>query len=161
MKIALFPGSFDPMTNGHLDIIKRASGLFDHLIVGVGTNTSKQPLFTMTEKISLIKAATGGFANIDVIQIDGLTVDIMNKIGAKYIIRGLRNESDYLYERDIAEMNRYLRDDIETVILLAHHENQNVASSMIKELAYFGGDVSKLVPAVVNQALQAKKSLGK
>ncbi|CAH0416327.1 pantetheine-phosphate adenylyltransferase [Periweissella fabaria] len=156
MKIALYPGSFDPLTNGHLDIIQRASNLFDHLIIGVGTNTSKKPLFSTSEKIKLIKEVTAIFKNVDVIEISGLTVDVMDNLNANYLVRGLRNENDYLYERDIAEMNRSLRPDIETVILMAHHENQNIASSMIKEIAHFGGDVSTLVPKAINDALEDK-----
>lgn len=156
MKIALYPGSFDPLTNGHLDIIERASKLFDRLIVGVGTNTSKKPLFSTQEKITLIHEVTTAFKNVDVIEISGLTVDVMDNLQANYLVRGLRNENDYLYERDIAEMNRSLRPDIETVILMAHHENQNIASSMIKEIAHFGGDVSKLVPKAINDALEIK-----
>lgn len=156
MKVALYPGSFDPLTNGHLDIIERASQLFDCLIVGVGTNTSKASLFTTDEKIELIKQVTAPFLNVEVIEISGLTVDVMDNLQARYLVRGLRNENDYLYERDIAEMNRSLRPDLETIILMAHHENQNIASSMIKEIAHFGGDVSKLVPPVINTALEAK-----
>lgn len=157
MKVALFPGSFDPLTNGHLDIIERASKLFDRLVVGVGTNTTKAPMFATPEKIDLIKRATAGIENVEVMEITGLTVAVMDQLGAQYLVRGLRNETDYLYERDIAEMNRHLRSDFETVILLAHHENQNIASSMIKEIAHFGGDVSALVPPVVSAALQAKQ----
>ncbi|MCM0598792.1 pantetheine-phosphate adenylyltransferase [Periweissella fabalis] len=156
MKIALYPGSFDPLTNGHLDIIQRASKLFDRLVIGVGTNTSKAPLFSTSEKIILIREVTAEFENVDVIEISGLTVDVMDSLDADYLVRGLRNENDYLYERDIAEMNRSLRSDIETVILMAHHENQNIASSMIKEIAHFGGDVSKLVPKAINDALELK-----
>lgn len=156
MKVALYAGSFDPLTNGHLDIIKRASKLFDRLVVGVGTNTSKTPLFSTFEKIALIRKVTAEFKNVEVIEISGLTVDVMDSLQANYLVRGLRNENDYLYERDIAEMNRSLRPDLETVILMAHHENQNIASSMIKEIAHFGGDVSTLVPAVINEALEAK-----
>lgn len=156
MKVALYAGSFDPLTNGHLDIIKRASKLFDRLVVGVGTNTSKTPLFSIFEKIALIRKVTAEFKNVEVIEISGLTVDVMDSLQANYLVRGLRNENDYLYERDIAEMNRSLRPDLETVILMAHHENQNIASSMIKEIAHFGGDVSTLVPAVINEALEAK-----
>lgn len=158
MKIALYPGSFDPLTNGHLDIIQRASKLFDHLIIGVGTNTTKEPLFLTDEKIKLIENVTKDFNNVEVIEISGLTVDAMDQLQANYLVRGLRNENDYLYERDIAEMNRSLRPDLETVILMAHHENQNIASSMIKEIAHFGGDVSNLVPAVINTALEEKQT---
>lgn len=158
MKTALYPGSFDPLTNGHLDIIQRASKLFDRLIIGVGTNTSKAPLFMTDEKINLIKIVTKDFKNVEVIEISGLTVDAMDGLQANYLVRGLRNENDYLYERDIAEMNRSLRPDLETVILMAHHENQNIASSMIKEIAHFGGDVSKLVPEAINRALEIKQS---
>lgn len=159
MKVALYPGSFDPLTNGHLDIIQRASRLFDKIVIGVGTNTSKTPLFSTKEKIVLIKEVTKEFKNVDVLEVSGLTVDVMDNLNAKYMIRGLRNENDYLYERDIAEMNRSLRPDLETVILMAHHENQNIASSMIKEIAHFGGDVSKLVPTAINKALEKKHML--
>ena len=118
MKVAVFPGSFDPLTLGHLDLIKRGSALFDQLAVAVMTNTSKKPLFSVEERIQQIKEATAGLDNVSVITASGLTVDLMNRIGADYLMRGLRNNADFQYERDIAAMNNFLDDQCETIFFL-------------------------------------------
>ncbi|CAK1223018.1 pantetheine-phosphate adenylyltransferase [Fructobacillus evanidus] len=154
MKKAVFPGSFDPLTNGHLDIIQRASEIFDEVVVAVGINTNKQGLFTPSERLELVEEAVADLPNVQVGQVGGLTVDYMNEIGAKYLVRGLRNAKDFEYERDIAEVNSVLA-GVETVLLLAKPENQNVSSSMVKEIAKFGADkLDAFVPAVVVTALQ-------
>ncbi|CAK1229817.1 MULTISPECIES: pantetheine-phosphate adenylyltransferase [Fructobacillus] len=154
MKKAVFPGSFDPLTNGHLDIIQRASEIFDEVVVAVGINTNKKGLFTPAERLELVEEAVADLPNVQVGQVGGLTVDYMNEIGAKYLVRGLRNAKDFEYERDIAEVNSVLA-DVETVLLLAKPENQNVSSSMVKEIAKFGADkLDAFVPAVVVTALQ-------
>ncbi|WP_258088994.1 pantetheine-phosphate adenylyltransferase [Weissella fangxianensis] len=155
---ALFPGSFDPFTNGHLDISRRAAGLFDEVVIGVGTNLSKQYLFQTAEKIALIEKATAHLKNVSVIEMSGLTVDFMTKINANVLIRGLRNEKDYLYERDIAQMNQELG-DVETVFLLAKPDHQFLSSSLLKEVASTGTDISKYVPNNIEKALNEK--LGK
>lgn len=155
MLIAVFPGSFDPLTNGHLDIIKRASVLFDKVIVAVGVNTTKTPLFSDEQKIELIKEAVNDLDNIEVSIMSGLTVDFMKEKNARYIVRGLRNSTDFEYERDIAAMN-YRLDDVETVLLLARPENQNISSTVLKEVARFGGKINKLVPANIAKALEEK-----
>ncbi|CAK1245613.1 Phosphopantetheine adenylyltransferase (CoaD) [Fructobacillus cardui] len=154
MKKAVFPGSFDPLTNGHLDIIQRASEIFDEVVVAVGINTNKKGLFTSAERLELVEEAVADLPNVQVGQVGGLTVDYMNEIGAKYLVRGLRNAKDFEYERDIAEVNSVLA-GVETVLLLAKPENQNVSSSMVKEIAKFGADkLDAFVPAVVVTALQ-------
>lgn len=155
MLIAVFPGSFDPLTNGHLDIIERASVLFDKVIVAVGVNTTKTPLFTDEEKIALIEEAVGNLDNVEVSIVSGLTVDFMKEKKARYIVRGLRNSTDFEYERDIAAMN-YRLDGVETVLLLARPENQNISSTVLKEVARFGGQVNKLVPANIAKALEER-----
>ena len=155
---ALFPGSFDPFTNGHLDIARRAAGLFDEVIIGVGTNLSKQYLFQTSEKIALIEQATAHLKNVSVVEMSGLTVDFMTKIDANVLIRGLRNEKDYQYERDIAQMNQELG-DVETVFLLAKPDQQFLSSSLLKEVASTGTDISKYVPNNIEKALNEK--LGK
>lgn len=156
MSIALFPGSFDPLTNGHLDIIKRASQLFDHVVVGVGHNTSKQALFTPEEKVDLISTVVADLPNVDVTIMHGLTVKFMSEIGAKFIVRGLRNSKDFEYERDIAGVNSALA-DVETILLLAKPENQNISSSMVKEIGSMGADnMAKFVPKVVVDALKER-----
>jgi len=156
MSIALFPGSFDPLTNGHLDIIQRASQLFDHVVVGVGHNTSKQALFTPEEKVDLISTVVADLPNVDVTIMHGLTVQFMSEIGAKFIVRGLRNSKDFEYERDIAGVNSVLA-DVETILLLAKPENQNISSSMVKEIGSMGADnMAKFVPKVVVDALKER-----
>ncbi|MCF6159856.1 MAG: pantetheine-phosphate adenylyltransferase [Furfurilactobacillus sp.] len=156
-RIAVFPGSFDPLTNGHFDIIERASRMFDQLIVAVGTNTGKRTLFSVEEKISMIQAVTAGLPNVNVETISGLTVTFMHEHHATFLIRGLRNDQDFNYERDIANMNRTLAEDVESVFLLAKPENAQISSSILKEIVHFDGDVSAFVPAVVWTHLQEKR----
>ncbi|MBZ6002498.1 pantetheine-phosphate adenylyltransferase [Leuconostoc gelidum subsp. aenigmaticum] len=156
MSIALFPGSFDPLTNGHLDIIRRASKIFDTVVVGVGNNTSKQALFTPEEKIALISVTVADLDNVEVAVMHGLTVQFMAEINAGFIVRGLRNSKDFEYERDIAGVNSALA-DVETILLLSKPENQNISSSMVKEIGAMGADnMAKFVPKVVVDALKER-----
>lgn len=136
MKVAIFPGSFDPLTLGHLDLIKRGSALFDQLAVAVMDNASKHPLFSLDERVAQVKEAVSGLSNVSVITSQGLTVDLMNKIGADYLMRGLRNSKDFEYERDIAAMNQFLDDQVETVFLLADPKYQHLSSSLLKEVPW-------------------------
>lgn len=146
-KIALFPGSFDPMTNGHLNLIERSAKLFDEVIIGVFINTSKQTLFTPEEKKYLIEEATKEMPNVRVImQETQLTVESAKSLGANFLIRGIRNVKDYEYEKDIAKMNQHLAPEIETVFLLAEEPYAHVSSSLLKEVLRFGGDVSDYLP---------------
>ncbi|AFS40750.1 MAG: pantetheine-phosphate adenylyltransferase [Leuconostoc gelidum] len=156
MSIALFPGSFDPLTNGHLDVIRRASKMFDTVVVGVGNNTSKQALFTPEEKIALISVTVADLDNVEVAVMHGLTVQFMAEINAGFIVRGLRNSKDFEYERDIAGVNSALA-DVETILLLSKPENQNISSSMVKEIGAMGADnMAKFVPKVVVDALKER-----
>lgn len=156
-KIAFFPGSFDPLTNGHVNLIKRASSLFDQIIIGIMTNTSKQALFTPQEKFDLIQEVFVDTPEVKIVLSEvGLTVEIARKLGASFLVRGVRNAQDFEYERSIAHMNSQLAHDIETVILFADAEFTHVSSSMIKEIASFGGDVSSYLPCNINEALLKK-----
>lgn len=158
-KIALFPGSFDPLTLGHLDTIERASHLFDEVIVGIFTNTSKQSFFTIEEKVDLIREACAYLPNVRVIakQAD-LTVNIAQELGAKYLVRGIRNMKDYEYEHEIMEMNYHLDDTIETVFFLAKSKYTHISSSLIKEVVYFGGDVSDYLSKNIDEAIRRKQN---
>lgn len=156
MKIAIFPGTFDPLTLGHIDLIKRGRALFDQLAVAVMTNTSKKPLFTVEERVQQIKEATSGMGNVSVITASGLTVKLMNKIGADYLMRGLRNTTDFQYERDIATMNKFLDRDVETVFFLADPKYQHLSSSLLKEVAISGGDISAYLPGKISAALDQR-----
>lgn len=156
-RIAVFPGSFDPFTNGHLDTVSRASGLFDEVIVAVMTNIKKQPLFSSEEKVALIKTATVALPNVQVVAAPAaLTVAFAKQLGAQYMVRGLRNTADFNYEADIAAMNAELDQEIQTVFLLADKRYRFLSSSLIREVATFGGDITALVPANVATALQSK-----
>ena len=157
-KIGLFPGSFDPLTNGHLDTIKRSSKLFDKVIVGVFTNTSKKSFFTLDEKLNMVRLATQEVSNVDVVaQTAKLTVESAIDLGANFLIRGVRSVKDYEYERDIAQMNHHLNKNIETVIFLADEKYSHVSSGLMKEIIQFGGDVSTYLPPVVIEAINKKK----
>lgn len=155
MKRAFFPGSFDPVTNGHLSIIARASELFDEVIVGIMTNTQKRSLYTGEQRQTLIKANIQQLSNVSVVTIPiGLTVNVAREYGAQYLIRGIRDEADFTFEKRIAELNYSLDANVETVFLLSQPGEDAISSSMIKEIAQFGGDVTKFVPQNVENALK-------
>lgn len=154
---AIFPGSFDPITNGHLETVQIASQMFDKVYFVVMTNTSKKYLFSEEERLKLAGDVFKNDANIEVISRPAdLTVNVARELGAKAIVRGLRNDADFNYEREIAAINKTLAPELNTVLLLTGPENSFISSSMIKETAMFGGDVSKLVPDVVAEALKEK-----
>ncbi|GBG93914.1 phosphopantetheine adenylyltransferase [Ligilactobacillus salitolerans] len=155
--IAVFPGSFDPLTNGHLDLIVRAAKMYDKIIVAVMTNTSKRPLFSTDEKVKLIEANIAPIKNAEVVAVESdLTVNVMHRFNAAVLVRGVRDVKDFEYEREIAAMNDRLDPEIETVLLLAKPENSFLSSSMLKEVAQFHGDIRGMVPANVATALQKK-----
>ena len=157
MKIAIYPGSFDPITNGHLDIIERAVHLFDKVIVTVALNAEKgSPLFSHDERRSLIAESVSGLENIEVDSFDGLMVDHAVKHGAVAAIRGLRALSDFEFEFKMALMNRNLNEDISTLFLMPHAKYTHVSSSMVREVASLGGNVSDYVPTYVDKALKDK-----
>ena len=147
--LALYPGTFDPVTNGHTDVVRRAAALFDSLIVAVYDGPHKRVIFDVDERVSMIREATSDAINVMVMPFSGLTVDFARQKGAKAIVRGLRITSDFEYESAMALMNRHLDNDIETVCLFSSIENQYVSSSRVKEIATLGGNISTLVPANV------------
>lgn len=156
-KIALFPGSFDPLTNGHVDTIHRATHIFDEVIVAISTNTSKKSLFSGEERIQLAEEVLKDLPGVRVVRhTGGLTVDMARELGAAAMVRGVRNTKDFEYEESIAMMNRTQYPDLETVILFSSEKWRFLSSSLIKEVAMFGGDVSQMVPPVVNEAMVAK-----
>ncbi|MCH5032716.1 pantetheine-phosphate adenylyltransferase [Listeria monocytogenes] len=155
-KIAVIPGTFDPITNGHLDIIERAAKIFDVLYVSVLNNSSKKPLFTIEERMEMIRQVTAHLPNVQVESASGLTVDYAATRGATAIVRGLRAVSDFEYEMQIASMNRTLNADIETFFVMTNTKYSFLSSSMVKEVAQYRGDISELVPEIVNKAVQAK-----
>ncbi|GAX08388.1 MAG TPA: pantetheine-phosphate adenylyltransferase [Lactobacillus sp.] len=157
MTIAVYPGSFDPLTLGHLNIIERASKLFDQVIVTVGINISKSMLFTPEERVALIQQSIAHLPNVTVQAEDGLTVQFVKKVGASVIVRGLRDLRDLSYESDIANMNHYLDDSIESIFLVTDPKYSFISSSLLKEVLHFKGDISELVPPAVAQALNQKQ----
>ena len=156
MSVVLYPGSFDPITNGHLDIIRRASGLFDAIIVGVAANAEKQPLFSTEERIELLRDACKGYNHVTVERVEGLLVDALPRFGATGVIRGLRAVSDFEYEFQMALMNRELNPKYETLFLMPSPEYSFVSSRMIKEIAKCGGNIAPFVPPAVFTAIQRK-----
>lgn len=156
-KIALYAGSFDPVSNGHLNLIQRGAALFDQLIVAVATNTSKKSLFTTDEKVQLMQENLTHLPNVTVVQhTGGLTIDLAKEWNATVLLRGIRNVKDFEYEADVASMNKTQNKEIETVFLTADEKYRFVSSSLIKEVAMFGGDITGLVPENVNRAMKEK-----
>lgn len=154
---ALYAGSFDPLTRGHMDMIERAAKMFDTLYVAIATNTNKQALFSVDEKIALAKEAVAHVENVEVLQFkSGLTVEFAQSLGADVLIRGLRNTNDFEYETNIAMMNKLQNANIETLFLLSDERYRFVSSSLIKEVARFGGDISTVVPENVAEAIKRK-----
>ncbi len=153
---AIYPGTFDPITNGHLDLVARASQLYDNVIIAVAENKTKTPLFSLSERVELAKNATVEFNNVSVIGFDNLLVDCAKQNQARVILRGLRAVSDFEYEFQLAGMNRRLAPDLETVFLTPAEQYEFISSSMIREIARLKGDVSCFVPESVYQQLVAK-----
>lgn len=156
MRICVYPGSFDPITNGHLDIIERASWLFDKLIVGVLVNTSKSPLFTVEERIRFIKENCTHLDNIEVDGFEGLLIDFMKQKNATTIVKGLRAVSDFEYEFQMALMNKKLNPKIETIFMMTNSEYSYLSSSLVKEVARFGGCIKGLIPSIVEKEIFKK-----
>ena len=158
-KIAVVPGSFDPITNGHLDIIKRAADVFDVVYVAVLNNSAKNPLFSIDERMELIAEVTKHIPNIKIESSSGLLIDYAKSKNAKAIVRGLRAVSDFEYEMQITSMNRVLDENIETFFIMTKNQYSFLSSSIVKEVAKYGGNISELVPKAIEDALKEKYSM--
>ena len=155
-RVAIYPGSFDPITNGHLDIIKRSLGIFDKIIVGIAVNSRKQTLFTRAERLAITKSVFADEPRVDVDAFEGLTVEYARTRDACAVLRGLRAVADFEYELQMANMNRKLNDHLETVFMMTSEKSFFVSSQNVKEVARFGGDISELVPDTVALRLKEK-----
>jgi pantetheine-phosphate adenylyltransferase len=153
---AIYPGSFDPPTNGHLDLIDRGSKIFDELVVAILRNAEKTPLFSLGERRRMLEELTDDFKNVRVDTFDGLTVDYAAKVKATAVLRGIRALSDYEYELQMALMNRKLRPEVETVFMMPAEQYSYLSSRLVREVARLGGDISGLVPELVEQRLKEK-----
>lgn len=156
MRSAIYPGSFDPITFGHVDVLERAARVFDEVIVSVLENPDKRALFTLEQRVELIRASTSSFLNVQVDSFSGLLVDFLKLKGVTVVIRGLREQSDFENEMRMAQMNRALDDAATTMMIATKAEFSCVSSSLIKDIAKHGGDISKFVPPIVAQAMQRK-----
>jgi pantetheine-phosphate adenylyltransferase len=155
--IGVYPGTFDPITLGHIDIIRRGAHLVDRLVIGVTTNPSKEPMFSVAERLDMVRREVASIApNIDVVEFDSLLMDFAQAQGASLILRGLRAVADFEYEYQMAGMNQQLNDEIETIFLMADVSLQPIASRLVKEIARYGGDISKFVPPAVAADVRAK-----
>jgi pantetheine-phosphate adenylyltransferase len=160
MRTVIYPGSFDPLTNGHLDVIHRAADLFDRVIVAVARNESKQPLFTLQERVSMVELAIKDLRGVEADSFDGLLVNYAESHGAQAVIRGLRAVSDFEFEFQLALMNRKLNENVETIFMMPKDTYTFLSSRIVKEIARLGGDVSAFVPAHVRAALAARLKPG-
>jgi pantetheine-phosphate adenylyltransferase len=152
-RIAIFPGSFDPVTIGHVDIVKRSVHLFDKIIIGLGINSTKQTMFTTEQRMEWLKNTFKNTAAVEVRSYEGLTVDFCRKQSAKYILRGLRTSTDFQFEKAIAQMNQLLEEEIETVFILSSPQYSPVSSTIVRDIIRHGGDVSQFLPESVKPQL--------
>lgn len=155
-RLAIYPGTFDPITNGHWDILRRALGLFDHVVVALAVNVNKRPLFPLAARMQMVRDVVGDDPRVEVDSFRGLLVDYARARGARFLIRGLRAVADFEYEFQFAHMNRQLAPEIETIFLPTNEENFYVSSSLVREVGRMGGDVSRLVPRAVLRTLKKK-----
>ena len=156
MHRAVYPGSFDPVTYGHLDIIKRSAELVDELIVAVLVNRSKTPLFSADERVNMLRDVTKNISNVRVESLSGLSVDFVEKCGARFIVRGLRAITDFEYELQMAQTNRVIRPSVDTIFLATNLDYAYVSSTTVKEVAYYGGDISRFVPDQIAEKIREK-----
>ncbi|KHA64212.1 Phosphopantetheine adenylyltransferase [Sphingomonas sp. T1] len=157
VRVGVYPGTFDPITLGHMDIIRRGAKLVDRLVVGVTTNASKSPMFTIEERMAMVRREVDGVAGeIHVVAFDSLLMDFAEREGAKVIVRGLRAVADFEYEYQMAGMNQQINPRVETVFLMADVALQPIASKLVKEIALFGGDIAKFVPPAVSEEVIAR-----
>jgi pantetheine-phosphate adenylyltransferase len=156
MRTVIYPGSFDPLTNGHLDVIERATKVFDHVVVAVAHNESKHPLFTQAERVQMVAQAVRGLPHVETDSFNGLLIEYAEKRSAQAVIRGLRAVSDFEFEFQLALMNRKLNERVETLFMMPKDTYTFLSSRIVKEIASLGGDVSAFVPAHVRAALAAK-----
>ena len=162
MRIGVYPGTFDPLTLGHIDIIRRGAKLVDTLVIGVATNPSKSPMFTLAERKAQVGREVGDIGNVDVVDFDELLMNFAERLGATIIIRGLRGAGDFEYEFQMTGMNRALNDDIEQVFLMADVALQPIASKLVKEIAVYGGDIRKFVtPRVADDVVARVAETGR
>lgn len=151
MKIAVFPGSFDPITNGHVDLVRRASPLFDKIIVAVGVNSVKKTLFPLEARLEWLDRVYGDNPKVEIGHFEGLTVNYCQKTNAKYLIRGLRNASDFDYEKTISQLNNIIGGNIETVFLISQPEYSHISSTIVREIIKGAGDASSFIPSVITK----------
>ena len=156
MKIAVYPGSFDPATNGHLDIIKRSGSLFDKVIVAVLNNPNKHPLFTVEERVDILRRTCNGIENVEIDNFSGLLIDYAKSKNANAIVKGLRAVSDFEYELQMAHMNKKLNPDIETIFIMTNSRYSYLSSSLVKEVAQFGGCIRGLVPEIIEEEIYSR-----
>lgn len=161
MPKAIYPGSFDPPTNGHIDIIRRSSAIVDELYVGILNNSAKNSLFSVEERVKMLEEITKDLPNVKIVSFDGLMVDYAREIGATLVIRGLRAVTDFEYELQIAHANHAENEDIETIFLTTALQYSYISSTVVKEFASYGGDISKLVPAEIIDRIYAKYGIVK
>ncbi len=157
MKHCIYPGTFDPITNGHLDVLERAARLFERVTVAVALSTTKEPLFSAAQRVEFVKANIGQLKNVEVVSFDGLLVDFARKQKANAIIRGLRALSDFEFEFNMALMNRHLEPKVETIFVMPNEAYSYTSSSLVKQIAKLGGDIGHFVPANVAAALKATR----
>ena len=159
-RIGVYPGTFDPLTLGHMDIIRRGAKLVDRLIIGVTTNASKTPMFSVDERLATVRRETAGIGQVEVVSFDSLLIDFADSVSATTILRGIRGVTDFEYEYQLTGMNRQLNDRVETVFLMADVSLQPIASRLVKEIAIYGGKIGKFVPAAVEAEVLAKLGRG-